>query len=140
MSLCCCCDAILRLASNFDTAFHIARIKPRVILESTAPPALLALARTGNAVAIVPSNVRIPPGSVRALPLVHRGASIAVWQAVAWHLQRYLPPYAEQFIDELVAYCRQHYPGLAFFKHVPLPPRPKETSYKRGGRSSGQMN
>ncbi len=124
----------------FDTACHIARIKPRVILESAAPPALLALARTGNDVAIVPSNVRIPPGSVRVLPLVHRGASIGRWTVVAWHKQRYLPPYAEQFIDELVAYCRQHYPGLEFFKHVPPPPRPKETSDKRGDRSSRQMS
>src|SRR5713101_8150564 len=48
----------------FDTACHIARIKPRVILESSAPHTLLALARTGNDVAILPSNVHIP-SSVR---------------------------------------------------------------------------
>jgi LysR family cyn operon transcriptional activator len=124
----------------FDTACHIAGIKPRVILESAAPPALLALARTGNAVPIVPANVRIPPDSVRALPLVHRGASIAAWTAVAWHKRRYLPPYAERFIDELVVYCQKNYPGLEFFKRVPPPPRPKETSDKRGGRSSRQMS
>jgi len=118
----------------FDTACHIARIKPRVILESAAPPALLALARTGNDVAIVPSNVRIPPGSVRVLPLVHRGASIGRWTVVAWHKQRYLPPYAERFIDELAAYCRHNYPGLEFLKHAPPLPRPKETSNKRGER------
>jgi LysR family cyn operon transcriptional activator len=87
---------------SFDTVCHIARIKPRVILESAAPPTLLALARTGNDVAIVPSNVHIP-SSVRGLPLVHRGASIGRWTVVAWHQQRYLAPYAEQFIDELVA-------------------------------------
>jgi LysR family transcriptional regulator, cyn operon transcriptional activator len=117
----------------FDTACHIARIKPRVILESNAPHTLLALARTGNDVAIVPSNVRIPPSSVRAIPLVHRRASIGQWMSVAWHQQRYLAPYAEQFIDELVAYCRQNYPGREFFKHAPQPPRPKETSNKRRG-------
>jgi LysR family transcriptional regulator, cyn operon transcriptional activator len=106
----------------FDTACHIARIKPRVILESSAPHTLLALARTGNDVAILPSNVRIPLGSVRALPLVHRRASIGVWTTVAWHRQRYLAPYAEQFVNELVAYCRQNYPGREFFKHAPPPP------------------
>src|SRR6266478_2567194 len=67
---------------SFDMACHIARIKPRVILESTAPHALLALAGTGNDVAIVPSNVHIP-SSVHVLPLVHRGASIGGWTAVA---------------------------------------------------------
>jgi LysR family cyn operon transcriptional activator len=61
---------------SFDTACHIARIKPRVILENSAPYTLLALARTGNDVAIVPSNVRIPPASIRVLPILHRGASI----------------------------------------------------------------
>jgi LysR family cyn operon transcriptional activator len=116
----------------FDTACHIARVKPRVILESAAPHTLLALARTGNDVAIVPSNVHIP-SSVRVLPLVHRGASIGGWTAVAWHQQRYLAPYAEQFIDELVAYCRQNYPGREFVKHAPPLPRPKETSNKRWG-------
>ena len=114
----------------FDTACHIARIKPRVILESAAPHTLLALARTGNGVAIVPSNVHIP-GSVRVLPLVHRGASIGRWTVIAWHQQRYLAPYAEQFIDELVAYCRLNYPGSEFVKHAPPLPRPKETSNKR---------
>jgi LysR family transcriptional regulator, cyn operon transcriptional activator len=116
---------------QFDTACHMARIKPRVILESAMPYALMALARTGNDVAIVPSNVRIPRGSVRVLPLVHRGASIGQWTFVFWHKQRYLPPYAEQFIDELVVYCQHNYPGLEFFKHVPPPPRPKETSAKQ---------
>jgi LysR family transcriptional regulator, cyn operon transcriptional activator len=118
----------------FDTACHIARIKPRVILESAAPHTLLALARTGDGVAIVPSNVRIPQGSVWALPLVHRGTSFGRWTVVAWHKQRYLAPYAEQFIDELVDYCRQDFPGLEFFKHAPPPPRPKETNSKRGSR------
>jgi LysR family transcriptional regulator, cyn operon transcriptional activator len=115
----------------FDAACHIARIKPRVILECAMPYALMALARTGNDVAIVPANVRIPRRSVRALPLVYRGAPIGGWTAVVWHKQRYLPPYAEHFIDELVVYCQQNYPGLEFFKHVPPPPRPKETSAKQ---------
>ncbi len=67
----------------FDTACHVARIKPRVILESAAPHTLLALARTGNDVAIVPSNVRIAPRSVRVLPLMHRGVPIGGWMTVA---------------------------------------------------------
>lgn len=120
----------------FDTACHIARIKPRVILESAAPHTLLALARTGSNVAIVPSNVRISPNTVRALPLVHGPASVGRWAIIAWDRQRYLAPYAEQFINELVAYCRQNYPGREFAKHAPPLPRPEETSNGRGARSS----
>jgi LysR family cyn operon transcriptional activator len=112
----------------FDTACHVARIKPHVILESSAPHTLLALARTANAVAVMPTNVRIPPDSVSALPLVHRRVSIGRWAIVAWHKERYLAPYAEYFIDELVGYCRHNYPGREFFKHAPPPPRPKGSS------------
>ena len=85
----------------FDAACNVAHIRPRVILESGAPHTLLALARTGDDVAIVPSNVRIPAG-VRAVPLVHRGAPIGRWTVVAWDPQRFLAPYAKSFIDELV--------------------------------------
>ena len=122
----------------FDNACHIARIKPRVILESAAPHTLLALARTGNNVAIVPSNVHIPSESVRALPIVRRGAAIGRWCFIAWHKDRYLAPYAEQFMDELVDYSRKNYPGLQLLRHAPPLPRPKETSTKRGqpGRRS----
>jgi DNA-binding transcriptional LysR family regulator len=111
----------------FDAACNVAHIKPHVILESAAPHTLLALARTSNDVAIVPSNVRVPPASVRALPLVHSGAPIGRWTVVAWDPQRFLAPYAKSFIDELVAYCRQHYPGREFAKRVPPLRKPEET-------------
>ena len=111
----------------FDAACNVAHIKPRVILESAAPHTLLALAKGGNDVAIVPSNVQIPSTDVRAFPLVHRGASIGRWTAVAWDPQRFLAPYAKSFIDELVAYCDRHYPGREFTKQVTPLPRPEET-------------
>ena len=108
----------------FDVACHVAHIKPRVILESAAPHTLLALARTSHGIAIVPSNVGIPHDAVRALPLVHRRAPIGRWAIVAWDPQRFLPPYAEKFISELVVYCRQNYPGREFGKRAPTLPQP----------------
>jgi len=111
----------------FDAACNLAHIKPRVILESAAPHTLLALARSGSDVAIVPSNVRIPPAGVRAFPLAHRGASIGRWTAVAWDPQRFLAPYARSFVDELVAHCGRHYPGREFARQVPPLPKPEET-------------
>ena len=85
----------------FDIACDIAHIRPRVLLESAAPHTLVALAATDYAIAILPSNARVPRDSVRAIPLVHRGASIGRWAHIAWDPQRFLAPYAEHFVTEL---------------------------------------
>jgi DNA-binding transcriptional LysR family regulator len=110
----------------FDAACHIAHIRPRVILESAAPHTLIALAGTGYGVAIVPSNVHVPRRSVHAMALLHRKASLGRWAMVAWDPQRFLAPYAEQFVEELVIYCRRNYPGRDFARRAPALPQPKE--------------
>ena len=59
-------EPLLRLNSTFashgwfEAACQVAHIRPRVLLESVAPQTLIALARTGHGVAVVPSPVRIP--------------------------------------------------------------------------------
>jgi hypothetical protein len=47
---------------------------------------------------------------------------------VAWDPQRFLAPYAEQFVAEIVAHCRRDYPGRDLIRRAPLLPRPKETN------------
>jgi LysR family transcriptional regulator, cyn operon transcriptional activator len=111
----------------FDSACNIANIRPRVLLESAAPHTLVALARMGYGVAVVPSNVLVPSG-VRALPLVQRGASIGRWLTVAWDPRRILAAYAEQFVDELAAYCQRDYPGRELLRQAPPLPRPENSS------------
>jgi LysR family transcriptional regulator, cyn operon transcriptional activator len=108
----------------FDAACDVAHIRSRVLLESAAPHTLIALTRVGYGIAVVPSTVRIP-GGVRAVPLVQRGASIGRWLTIAWHAQRSLPAYGEQFVDALVMRCRRDYPGRDVIRHVPPLPRPK---------------
>ena len=98
-----------------------------MLLESGAPNALIALARAGYGIAVFPSNVQVPRG-VRAVPLVQRGAPIAGWMIVAWDPRRFLAPYAEQFVDELVAYARRAHPGRELVRRAPSLPRPKEPS------------
>ena len=110
----------------FDAACSAAHIQPRVLLESAAPHTLIALAATGYGIAIVPSNVQVPRGIVRAVPLVQRGAALGKWAMVAWDSQRFLAPYAEQFVEELVAHCRHGYPGRDLIRRAPPLPRPKE--------------
>jgi DNA-binding transcriptional LysR family regulator len=116
-----------------DTACKVAHIQPRILLESAAPQAIMALAASGYGIALVPSTVIIPHGSVCAVPLTQRGATIGRWLTVAWDPQRFLAPYAGQFIKELVAHCRREYPGREFRRQAPPPPRPKEPATNSAG-------
>jgi DNA-binding transcriptional LysR family regulator len=109
----------------FDAACQIAHLRPHVLLESGAPNTLVALARVGYGIAIVPSNTRIPRGGVRAVPIVQRGVAIGSWASVAWDPRRFLAPYAEHFVEGLVVHSRRAYPGRALARRAPPPPRPK---------------
>lgn len=109
----------------FDVACQIAHLRPRVLLESAAPHTLVALAATGYGIAILPSNAQVPRDVVRAVPLVHRGLSIGRWAHIAWDPQRFLAPYAEQFVTEIVAHCSRSYPGRGIVQRAPPLPRPK---------------
>jgi DNA-binding transcriptional LysR family regulator len=97
---------------------------PRVELESITPHSLIALARSGLGIALINSVVRIPREIVRAAVIVHRGMPIGRWTVVAWNRQRFLPPYAEQFVDELILLCRGDYPGREIVRKAPPLPRP----------------
>jgi LysR family transcriptional regulator, cyn operon transcriptional activator len=110
----------------FEAACRIADVRPRVLLESAAPHTLLALAQIGYGIAIVPSSVKVDVRGVRAVPLVQGGAPIGAWMIAAWHPRRYLPPYAEQFLEALAAQCRHNYPGRNVTRRAPPLPRPKE--------------
>jgi len=109
----------------FDAVCEVAHIRPRVLLESAAPHTLVALAATDYGIAIIPSNAQVPRGIVRAMPLVHRGASVGRWAHIVWDPQRFLAPYAEEFVEELVAYARRTCPGRDLIRRAPPIPRPK---------------
>jgi LysR family cyn operon transcriptional activator len=108
----------------FQAACQVAHIKPRVLLESAAPHTVVALARTGHGLALVPSPVRIPSDGVCSAPLVHRGSSVGRWAVVAWNSQRFLATYAVQFVEELAAAVRRSFPGREMTRYAPKLPRP----------------
>jgi DNA-binding transcriptional LysR family regulator len=110
----------------FEAACSVAHLRPRVLLESAAPHAAIALAGSGYGVAVVPSTVEIPRQRVRAMALMQRGAPIGRWMRIAWDPQRLLPPYAQRFADELTRYCRRTHPRRELTRHFPRMPRPKE--------------
>jgi len=108
----------------FEAACSVAHVRPRVLLESAAPHTVIALAATGYGIGIVPSNAQVPRGTVRAVPLTHRGSSVGRWAMIAWDPQRFLPLYAEQFVEEIAAHCRRAYPGRDLVRRAPGLPRP----------------
>ncbi len=109
----------------FYAACHVAQIRPRVLLESTAPQTLLALAGAGYGVALVPSMVSIRRAKLRAVPVLHGRMPIGRWMIVSWNPQRFLARYAEQFVQEILRSVRHNYPGREFTRHAPALPRPK---------------
>jgi len=108
----------------FDAACHNADISPPILLESAAPATLMALARNGEGIAIVPSNVSIARDGVKPIPLTFRGAPIGRWARVAWDRRRFFPVFAQQFVDELAATVHRNYPGHNVAKRAPLLRRP----------------
>jgi LysR family cyn operon transcriptional activator len=109
----------------FDAACNVAGIGPRVLLESGALHTLMALAAVGYGIAVLPSNVHIPRSGVRIVPLLHRGVPLGRWSVIAWNPQRFLAPYAEQFVQQLLANVRRAYPGRDLTRGAPKLPQPK---------------
>jgi len=109
----------------FEAACESAHFKPHVVLESAVPRTLIALARTGYGIAVLPSSVAIERGAVHVAPFVRGGRSIGRWAAIAWDRQRFLPPYAERFVESLTLHCTRTYPGRNVAQHAPPLPRPR---------------
>jgi DNA-binding transcriptional LysR family regulator len=115
------------LRAWFEAACDVAHVRPRALMESVAPHTLIALAGEGYGVAVVPSDVQPQQVTVRLVPLVHRGAPVGRWAVITWNPQRFLAPYAEKFMAELVASARHGYPGRSVTRRapsLPQPPRP----------------
>ena len=95
----------------FDTACRHAHLRPIIALESAAPHALIALARVGYGVAIVPSHTPFDPRGLRAAALVRQGKALGAWAAIAWDPNRFQPPFVQRFVEELAAYSRRSHPN-----------------------------
>jgi LysR family cyn operon transcriptional activator len=113
------------LRAWFEAACDVAHVRPHVLMESVAPHTLIALAGEGYGVAIVPSDVQPQGEKIRLVPLVHRGAPIGRWAVVTWNPNRFLAPYAERFMAELVASVRRSYPGRTVTRRAPPLPQPQ---------------
>jgi DNA-binding transcriptional LysR family regulator len=107
----------------FDAACRAVHAHPRGLLESGAPSLLIALAREGLGIAVVPSTVRFARVRVRPIPILHAGTSLGRWVAANWDPRRFLAPYAERFVESLVSYTARHL-GREFRQAPPIPVPP----------------
>jgi hypothetical protein len=89
-------------------------MRPRVLVESGAPHTLTALASAGRGIAIVPTNVRVARAGVRIAPILLRGRPLGGSMGISWDPRHFLPAYAENFIEELIASTKRSYPGREF--------------------------
>ncbi len=110
-------EPLLMLAPGFQTrqlfedACQARSSEPHVILESRSPQSLVALAAAGHGIAIIPSVVAFAPPRVAVVGLVHEGRPLGLWGRVAWDPRRYVPPFAEAFVETLVRCMKRSFPG-----------------------------
>jgi DNA-binding transcriptional LysR family regulator len=105
---------------TFDAGCESSRLHPSIRMESVTPGALVAMARAGYGVAIVPSALVFSKQGVKALPIVSRGRSLGRSMAIQWDSQRFQPTYAKLLADELEEFARGTYPGQEYEFAPPL--------------------
>lgn len=81
----------------FDAACRLERLVPSIVLESASTDTLLALAREGHGLAVIPSTAPVALRSLRVLPLWFRGRPLGGEIAVLWNGERQLPRYSATF-------------------------------------------
>jgi len=124
-------ELLLRLTASFashgwfDSACRVAHVRPRIVHESAAAQTLIALAKAGHGIALVPSPVRIPHAGISVAVVMHREIPLGLWTIAAWDPLRYLAPYASRFIEGLADHCQRGYPGLKYVRKAPRLPKPK---------------
>lgn len=98
---------LLMLAPEFMTAQHVTNLARRtglrlqVRLRDGTPEAVLALARRGLGIGLLPDAVRVPPELV-SIPLARAGTPADFDFVVAWLADRTLPPSASSLVETLV--------------------------------------
>jgi len=108
----------------FDAACEGAHFKPNLVLESAAPQTLIALVKSGYGIAVLPSSVSMLRHGICVLPLVQARRALGRWAIAAWDPQRFLPPYAECFVEDLAAHCERAFPGRHLVQQLPRLARP----------------
>jgi DNA-binding transcriptional LysR family regulator len=94
----------------FNAACHLAGVEPNILLESRAPHTLLALAETGQGVAIIPSVLRTDRYRLKIARVTHRRKPLRDRFVIQWDKRRPMPNHAQKFCVALAAYMREVLP------------------------------
>jgi DNA-binding transcriptional LysR family regulator len=105
---------------TFEAACELLQVQPNVVFESAVPETLLALARIGYGVAVVPCAQPVRDRSLRTHVIVYRGHSMGSWIAVNWDPRRFIPDYMRDFIEDLVNQARKHSPDRKYSSTPPV--------------------
>jgi DNA-binding transcriptional LysR family regulator len=103
-------DAGYSVRRLFDAACRIAAVEPNILLECRAPHTLLALAETGQGVAIIPSVLRTDRYRLRIGRVTYRRRPLRDRFVIQWDKRRPMPGYAQNFCKALAAYMRDVLP------------------------------
>jgi DNA-binding transcriptional LysR family regulator len=117
-------DNAFILRRTFDAACRLAGFEPNVRFESRGPHALLAMAESGNGVAIVPSALRTSRYAVRVASVVYQSRPLLEPLTIFRDRQRRLPRYTNSFCEMLGDYVREVFP-------ISGPSRPRRNSGTR---------
>jgi DNA-binding transcriptional LysR family regulator len=94
----------------FNAACRLAGVEPNILLESRAPHTLLALAETGQGVAIIPSLLRTDRYALRIIRVTHRRKPLRERLVIQWDNRRPIPLYAVSFCEALAEYMGEILP------------------------------
>ncbi len=103
-------DAGFSVRRTFDAACRIAGFKPNILFESRAPNTLLALAKAGHGVAIIPSSLRTHPDDLQIVRVTYLGRPLREPLAIFWDKRRPLPRYAPAFCEMCAEHVREDFP------------------------------
>lgn len=90
----------------FDAACRLLGAVPQVVLESSAPATLFAMAAGGNGVAVVPSSAQVQGRALVSRPIALRGTPIEFEIGAMWNSRAPLPAYGRRFVADLAAHMR----------------------------------
>ena len=95
---------------TFDAACRLAGFEPNIRFESRGPHTLLAMAESGNGVAIVPSALKARRYAVRVVGVTYQGQMLRESLTTSGDKRRQLPRYATGFCEMLSEHVRRNFP------------------------------
>ncbi len=123
-------DSSFVVRKSFDAACRLARLKPKIFVESRTPHTLLALAESGHGIAVIPTQLRTRGHKLRIVNLTYQGRPLREQLVILWDKRRPLPHYATAYCDMLAEYVSK---VLPMTKPSPPDALSRKKERKRGG-------